>query len=41
LPDIQAISDVQESLGLFAGYMGECFQIPKADLDLIKDTKFV
>lgn len=41
LPGIDAIEDVDESLKRFAGYMGECFQIEKKDLDLIKGTKFI
>ena len=32
---------MDESLKRFAGYMGECFQIQKKDLDLIKGTKFI
>lgn len=41
LPSIEAIEDVDESLKRFAGYMGECFEIQKKDLDLIKGTKFI
>lgn len=38
---MEALEDLEESLQRFAGYMGECFSIPKVDLDLIKDTKFI
>lgn len=41
LPGVDAIEDVDESLKRFAGYMGECFEIQKKDLDLIKGTKFI
>jgi len=41
LPGIDSVEDVDESLKRFAGYMGECFEIQKKDLDLIKGTKFI
>jgi len=41
LPGLDSVDDVDESLKRFAGYMGECFEIQKKDLDLIKGTKFI
>ena len=38
LPDQEAIELVDETLQRFASCMSECFEIPQADLELIKET---